>query len=199
MSDEAKPAIEPSACPKCGATWYKTGVNYECRTIAEFWDDDGNRMCPLQQSKQCRIAELERENAELRQMIAEDCCSKLEANKRIANAQAEAAKVYGPVIDELREKLKEPHPARDFVNECNAIIAAKDKELAELRQRLEAAETALEKIANPLVYAKKTCPPDRIVSPQHCLMLANTPGYLRNVADDYFQSVRAALAPKETT
>jgi len=46
------------------------------------------------------------EIAELRQMIAEDCCSKLEANQRIANAQAEAAKVYGPVITELRQRLE---------------------------------------------------------------------------------------------
>jgi len=39
-------------------------------------------------------------------------------------------------IAALQEKLKTPHPARDFVNECNTLLAAKDAEIERLRASL---------------------------------------------------------------
>ena len=121
MSDEAKSTPDPSACPKCGAAYSGRDTDSDLNLCDRFecgsWIPiEGSSRNKLQQSKQCRIAELERENAELRQMIAEDCCSKLEANQRIANAQAEAAKVYGPVIDDLRQRLEAVERERDALD-----------------------------------------------------------------------------------
>ena len=71
MSDEAKPTPEPFACPKCGARC--TGLSrltdepnyWDCGSWAES-ESDGSHFI---QSTKCHIAELERENAELRQRL----------------------------------------------------------------------------------------------------------------------------------
>lgn len=41
-----------------------------------------------------------------------------------------------PELAILRQQLKTPHPARDFVNEANGLLAAKDKEIERLRADL---------------------------------------------------------------
>ncbi len=53
-----------------------------------------------------------------------------------AEKQPDFIKDLTTVLDEikrLQNLLKEPHPSRDFVNECNELLAAKDKLISELR------------------------------------------------------------------
>jgi hypothetical protein len=58
-----------------------------------------------------------------------DWKSYAELEARLAECEAE--------VRELREQLKIPHPDRDIVNECNVLLAAKDKEITRLRAALE--------------------------------------------------------------
>jgi Pyruvate/2-oxoacid:ferredoxin oxidoreductase gamma subunit len=49
--------------------------------------------------------ELRKEVQHLKETMAQSCCSRLEANQRIAAAQQEAADIYNPVLEALQAKL----------------------------------------------------------------------------------------------
>jgi len=56
---------------------------------------------------------------------------------------------------ELHDRLKIPHPDRDFVNEFNDLLASKNKEVEELRKLIAKREATIESLLLDLYSLKK--------------------------------------------
>ncbi len=59
-----------------------------------------------------------------------------EARRELAESRVEWSKTIAELA-EARQKLKIPHPVRDFVNECNKLLTAKDNALAAAKEKHE--------------------------------------------------------------
>lgn len=148
-----------SECPKCGAaalqeqTW---GVEWGCGSIR----DEGGEY----QSPRCRIAELERENAETRKAWEASECLRIVVSKHAEELEAEVTRLhslierhirtihadgdadlspddYGTLLDAIVDWVDR---TRDYAAEQSVEVAALRERLARVLVRLEIAQAAIE-------------------------------------------------------
>lgn len=55
--------------------------------------------------RDAEVAALQAENQHFRETMAQSCCSRLEANQRIADAQREAAAIFTPELERLQAEV----------------------------------------------------------------------------------------------
>ena len=75
-----------------------------------------------------QIAEKDKEIEQLRESRANHTEAFRQIREERDSERKRAAALASDLID-CREKLKIPHPQRDFVNECNVLLTAKQREI----------------------------------------------------------------------
>ena len=119
--------MSENKCPKCGAECFPD-LTLMCHSYTYV---DG-RFC---QSLECKLRCAEQRIAELERDVKTERSHRLEL-QLVADSRKATIGEQAKRIADLEQKLRVPHPDRDCLNECNELLAAKERQIDELEHAL---------------------------------------------------------------